>query len=100
MLLDVCAGCLFELLGLRRSEPDRPGRGPDWFDGRAGDGAAWGLEDILVSSKPRASRMLPSPVGEGNWVSLNSVEADSMLLWRSSKLTEGRKSNDALGSFN
>jgi len=36
--------------------------------------------------------MLPSPVGEGNCVNLNSVEADSMLVWRSSKLTEGRKS--------
>jgi hypothetical protein len=38
------------------------------------------------------SRMLPCPVGEGNWESLKSVEADSRLLWRSSKLTDGRKS--------
>jgi hypothetical protein len=36
--------------------------------------------------------MLPVPVGEGNWVSVNSVDADSMLVWRSSKLTEGKKS--------
>jgi len=35
-------------------------------------------------------------VGEGNWVSLKSVEADSRLLWRSSKLTEGRKSKEAV----
>lgn len=37
--------------------------------------------------------MLPSPVGEGNWVSCRKspdVE-DSMLLWKSSKLTWGRK---------
>lgn len=38
--------------------------------------------------------------GEGNWASLNSVEADSRLLWRSSKLTEGRKSKELLGSAN
>ncbi len=37
---------------------------------------------------------MPCPVGEGNWVSLKSVEADSRRLWRSSKLTEGRKSNE------
>jgi hypothetical protein len=33
-------------------------------------------------------------VGDGNWVSLKSAEADSRLLCRSSKLTEGRKSNE------
>jgi hypothetical protein len=42
--------------------------------------------------------MLPWPVGEGNWVSLKSVDADSKLLCRSSKLTEGRKSKEPLGS--
>lgn len=40
------------------------------------------------------SRMLPVPAGEGNWVSVNSVDADSILVWRSSKLTDGRKSWD------
>lgn len=30
----------------------------------------------------------------GNWVSLKSEEADSRLLWRSSKLTEGKKSKE------
>lgn len=29
---------------------------------------------------------------------MNSVEADSKLLWRSSKLTEGKKSKDPVGS--
>jgi hypothetical protein len=36
--------------------------------------------------------MLPWPVGEGNCVSLKSVDADSRLLCRSSKLTDGRNS--------
>jgi hypothetical protein len=40
--------------------------------------------------------MLPWPDGDGNWVNLNSVEADSRLLWRSSKLTEGKKSKSAV----
>lgn len=39
--------------------------------------------------------MLPWPVGDGNWVSLNSVDAVSRLLCRSSKLTEGRKSSES-----
>src|SRR3569833_1946237 len=52
----------------------------------------------IFSTSPCDSRMLPLPVGEGNWVSLNSVEADSRLLWRSSKLTEGRKSYETAGS--
>ena len=42
--------------------------------------------------------MVPWPVGSGNWVSLKSVEAVSRLLCRSSKLTEGRKSNEVAGS--
>lgn len=46
----------------------------------------------LVEAIP--SSMLPWPVGDGNWVNLKSVEADSKLLCKSSKLTEGRKSNE------
>lgn len=38
--------------------------------------------------------MVPWPVGDGNCASLNSVEPVSRLLWRSSKLTDGRKSKD------
>jgi len=53
----------------------------------------------ILPAMPWASRMLPWPVGEGNWVSLKSVEADSRLLWRSSKLTEGRKSYEPMGSI-
>lgn len=33
-------------------------------------------------------------MGDGNWVSLKSVDADSKLLCKSSKFTEGRKSKD------
>lgn len=47
---------------------------------------------LLSSSMPCDSIIWPCPVGEGNWVSLKSVDADSKLLWRSSKLTDGRKS--------
>lgn len=38
--------------------------------------------------------MLPTPLGAGNCVSLKSVDADSILACRSSKLTEGRKSRE------
>lgn len=49
--------------------------------------------DFSFSAAICRSRMLPSPVGDGNWSSLKSVDADSMLACRSSKLTEGRKSS-------
>jgi hypothetical protein len=51
---------------------------------------------LLLSSAPWASRLSPSPVEDGNWVSLKSVEAVSILLCRSSKLTDGKKSKDAV----
>jgi hypothetical protein len=38
--------------------------------------------------------MLAWPTGDGKRDSLKSVEADSKLVWRSSKLTEGRKSKE------
>lgn len=50
------------------------------------------LSEDSTAALALGSRMLPAPVGEGNWVSLKSVDADSILAWRSSKLTEGRKS--------
>jgi hypothetical protein len=100
----VLAGCLLELLGRRKSEPDRPGRVLGWAVVRVvppfEDEVAWGLGDMLLSSLLFVSRMPPSPVGDGNWVSLKSVEADSILLCRSSKLTEGKKSKEAVESFN
>jgi hypothetical protein len=43
-------------------------------------------------------RIVPWPVGDGNCVSLKSVEAVSRLLCRSSKLTEGRNSNEVAES--
>lgn len=36
--------------------------------------------------------MLRSPGGEGNWVNFRASDA-SMLVWKSSKLTSGRKPN-------
>lgn len=59
--------------------------------------AGWAPYDLswtFESAMPSDSRMLLAPVGEGNCVSVNSVDADSMLVCRSSKLTEGRKSNE------
>lgn len=54
---DETLGCLLDVLGRRKREPDRDGRlvaaevleraiPPFW------DGAPWALEDILVSLKP------------------------------------------------
>lgn len=50
----------------------------------------------MLANMGWSSRMLPWPLGEGNCVSLKSLEADSRLLCRSSKLTEGRKSNEVV----
>jgi hypothetical protein len=82
-------GCLLELLGLRRMEPDRPGRvviggvevalGPLPLTGLV-------LSAILSRAPPRSAE------GDGECVNFSSLEADSMLVCRSSKLTEGRKS--------
>lgn len=89
--------CLLEVLGRRNIDPERPGRfggGGGCMLARAGPVfcAMIGLAGSFLSINPFASRILPSPVGEGNCVSLKSVEADSILVCRSSKLTEGRKS--------
>ncbi len=92
--------CLLELLGLRRIDPDRAGRvgGGCWTAVRVLAAFCIIPECSTMTLTPRSlsPRMLPWPVGEGNWVSLKSVEADSRLLWRSSKLTEGRKSKDVV----
>lgn len=58
-----------------------------------------GLMGTLRSIRPSGSRILPSPDGNGNCVSLKSVEADSILVCRSSKLTEGRKSKESVEWF-
>jgi hypothetical protein len=88
--------CLFDVLGLRSMDPDRAGRVADGGIATRVVPPLWvtfGRSAIFsFSAIPLDSRMLPSPVGEGNWVSLKSVEADSRLLCRSSKLTDGRKS--------
>ena len=89
--------CLPVTLGLRRIDPvlDRVGGGGGWMATRVLP-PLWVTLDccstILLSTIPFASNILPWPVGDGNCVNLNSVDADSKLLWRSSKLTEGRKS--------
>jgi len=100
--VDEALGCLLDVLGRRRIEPVLPGR-----DG----GGGWTALRVLTAAcvTPECStmlpiamfrspppRMLPCPVGDGNCVSLKSVDADSRLLWRSSKLTEGRKSNEVV----
>ena len=91
--------CLLDVLGLRRIEPVRE---------RVTAGCcteAWLLvafrviserSTMLCAARALPPRIVPWPVGEGNWVSLKSVEADSRLLCRSSKLTEGRNSKEAV----
>jgi len=54
---------------------------------------------MLLAAAELLPRMVPWPVGDGNWVNLKSVDADSRLLCRSSKLTEGRNSNEVAESF-
>lgn len=92
-----------EMLGRRRIEPVRErvtaGCTGAWLLGALR--AVFGRSTaILFCTAGRlfpplpAPRMVPWPVGDGNWVSLKSVEADSRLLCRSSKLTEGRNSNE------
>lgn len=93
--VDDILGCLLDVLGRRKIDP--------LLDGRVGGGGwteTWGLPPWCVIS-PRSTILLgpcstnpPWSLGGGNWVSLKSVEAVSKLLWRSSKLTEGRKSNE------
>lgn len=98
--VDALLCCLLDVLGLRMMDPERAGRVGGamlraavavWAGGL---GCSTMLAVVVVMV--RSARMLPWPVGEGNCVSLKSVEADSRLLWRSSKLTEGRKSKDAV----
>lgn len=92
---DVLA-CLLEVLGRRKIDPERPIRFGGGIFPRLGPllFAIAGLSGSFFSIRSLDSSMLPSPVGEGNCVSLNSVEADSILVCKSSKLTEGRKSKD------
>ena len=91
--MDDTLGWRLEVLGRRNIDPERlvllaVAEGP------LPRGAAL-LCDMLVWSAffSTLSRMLPSPAGEGNCVSLNSDEAESMLECRSSKLAEVKKSN-------
>lgn len=97
-----------EMVDLLAMELERAGRDDDEppvavvleTGGRDDETPAAACEDALglevcmsgASVGARLSRMAPSPLGEGNWVRVNSVEAEAMLVWRSSKLTEGRKS--------
>lgn len=91
-MVDEMLVCRVDVLGRLSMEPDRPGRETGGaFPAARGVlalGRAVGGFSVMVPD----SRMLPWPVGDGNWVSLKSVDADSRLLWRSSKLTEGKKS--------
>jgi hypothetical protein len=95
--VDARLGCLLDVLGRRSSEPARE-------RAMAGCTGAWLLVAFRVMSERSTAlcaalpRIVPWPVGDGNCVSLKSVEAVSRLLCRSSKLTEGRKSNEVAGS--
>jgi hypothetical protein len=90
--------CLVDVLGLLNTEPALPGRvvGFGWIATRVDPPLRVTLDlSTILSFRPFCSpSMLPDPVGEGNWVNLKSDEADSRLLCRSSKLTEGRKSKE------
>lgn len=88
--MDDVLGCLLDVLDLRTMEPDRPFRFV--AGGMALLRIAGGFSGPFLADEDCESRMLPSPLGEGNWVSLKSDDADSILACRSSKLTEGRKS--------
>ena len=100
MMLAPPPPCLLDVLGRRRREPDRVVLVEEGGMATRVVPPLWVTFDCSTTglfgglTMPCASRMLPCPVGEGNWVSLKSVDADSRLLWRSSKLTEGRKSNE------
>lgn len=99
--VDVLACLLDVMLGLRKMDPVLDGRvaGGCWIVTRVVPPLRVTLgRSTMVSERPSSPRMLPWPVGDGNWVSLKSVDADSKLLWRSSKLTDGRKSNEPVGS--
>jgi hypothetical protein len=89
--------CRVDVLCRRTIDPDRMGRGP---------------VDVLAATAPRASlvggsiagtaRLSPSillePPGRGNWF-WRSLDETEMLLWRSSKLGDGRKSKDPVDNF-
>jgi hypothetical protein len=99
-------GCLLEVLGLRRIEPERPGRltigglePPEKPAACAGLDRSVILSSFVAGARAPAPAPTPTPtavrssVGDGDSVvNFSSLEADSILVWRSSKLTEGRKS--------
>ena len=84
--IDDVLGCRPEGLGFPIMEPERPARvvvvvaegtGPRLLP--VAICAELVLSEDLAAGLPLWSRMLPVPVGEGNWVSLKSVDADSIL---------------------
>lgn len=92
--VDEMLGCLLEVPGRPRMEPDLPVRVTGGGMLPRADEPFWAAFEApaILSVVLPTSRVVPCPVGIGNWVNLKSLEADSRLLWRSSKLTEGRKS--------
>ena len=90
--VEAVLGCLLEVLGLRRIEPDLPGRVDVGGLEEPLLLVGLGLSVILSLGIPEDPRMARSGVGDGECVNFSSLEADSMLVWRSSKLTDGRKS--------
>jgi hypothetical protein len=100
--MDDVLGCLLDILVLLKMEPERVVRvvpvvadgmeALEAFEGLVAIYPEGGFSCLFLVAMVCGSRMLPSPFGDGNWASLKSEEADSMLAWRSSKLTEGKKS--------
>jgi hypothetical protein len=100
LTVDDVLTCLPDVLGRRRMDPERPGRldaggfeARDMLPGWCVPTVLSGCMDLLVAAC--ASDTWPSLGGAGNCVSLKSVDADSRLVWRSSKLTDGRKSYES-----
>jgi hypothetical protein len=100
LTVDEVLTCLPDVLGRRRMDPERPGRfdaggfeARDMLPGGCVPAVLSGCTDLAVAAC--ASDTGPSLGGAGNCVSLKSVDADSKLVWRSSKLTDGRKSYES-----
>lgn len=86
--------CRVDVLSRRTMDPERTGRGP--VEVRVATAPRPSLTGGSIAATGRLSAViLLVPLAEnGFWRSLEDVE---MLLWRSSKLGEGKKSKDPVG---
>jgi hypothetical protein len=89
--------CRVDVLCRRTIDPDRMGRGP--VDALAATAPRPSLVGGSIAGTARFSpSILPEPPGKGNWF-WRSLDETEMLLWRSSKLGDGRKSKDPVDNF-